>query len=260
MQIITTNNSILYLYEHEVVKTIRKDLRGYKEVVFHMTLAKLFPNLVPKILSVQDTSALYKIRMERCIPIQTMHDDYIEQMLKCVTILHSCGISHNDISLNNFLLRDGTILLSDFGNAECIGTTQRYCGRTHPSYLIREKYWTVDHKEDMWSLGVILYAHYTDVHISYVQDPSIIRNDFLHVFGVVDLESITSQSIISKLGDTCKYASTIASLLLFDDTSLVCSSESINIIQMILLMFGERTKQIIEGVLNISIPNYRFII
>lgn len=259
-QIITTNNSILYLHENEVVKVIRKDLRSYKEIVFHITLSKLFPHMVPKILSIQTTSASYKIHMERCEPIQEMKEEYIEPMLKCVATLHSCGIAHNDISLGNFLLRDGTVLISDFGNAEYVSTIQPYCSRTHPSYLFRDKSWIVDYKEDMWSLGMILYAHYTEAFISYAQDPSIIHDDFLRTFGVTDVRSITTELIVSKLGDASKYAKVIASLLLFDDALGVYKSTPIDIMQMIFPMFGERTKQIIEGVPNITVPNYRFII
>ncbi|EGZ18928.1 hypothetical protein PHYSODRAFT_332656 [Phytophthora sojae] len=93
--------------------------------------------------------------------------------------LHSNGIAHRDVSLENVLLRGGVCKLSDFGLAT---DARRMCtemvGKTNymaPEVVAGETYAPV--AADMWSLGVVLFIMLTGsplVHRASEED-----NDFV---------------------------------------------------------------------------------
>lgn len=81
-------------------------------------------------------------------------------------LLHTYGLCHNDISLENVMYdvntRKGTLI--DFGLARCSNSRIPKCGKPYSlppeSGLVISKEWLVDiHKaRDIWSLGTMLYA------------------------------------------------------------------------------------------------------
>ncbi len=87
----------------------------------------------------------------------------IEQLCRGLAYAHGRGVIHRDIKPSNiFLLRDGTAKVLDFGVAWLEGGT--FATRTGmlvgtPVYMAPEQFSgeAVDHRVDMWALGVILY-------------------------------------------------------------------------------------------------------
>jgi serine/threonine protein kinase len=86
-----------------------------------------------------------------------------QQMVRAVSYIHSRGIIHNDIKLENFLVFDNGegipgIALADFGDAvfsaevECAARTFEYASPEKVRNL------PVTQKTDIWSLGVTIYA------------------------------------------------------------------------------------------------------
>jgi len=95
---------------------------------------------------------------------------YFEQIVRALDWLHRNSISHGDIKLDNILLKDGQILLTDFGLSSYFRngqTKSSFCGGTS-LYLSPEMVHahlapkcSSTHcalKNDMWALGVTLYA------------------------------------------------------------------------------------------------------
>jgi len=93
--------------------------------------------------------------------------EYFVQMVLAVKILHSVGICHRDLKLENFLL-DGNnrLKVADFGlskkflmTEENVDLMSTYCGTTDyaaPEVLRNQPY---DGRfTDIWSLGVVLFA------------------------------------------------------------------------------------------------------
>jgi serine/threonine protein kinase/Flp pilus assembly protein TadD len=87
----------------------------------------------------------------------------IEQIAKGLQIAHHKGITHRDIKSSNIMLtRSGQIKIMDFGLAKVrdsaqltkVGTTVGTVAYMSPEQARGE---TVDHRSDIWSLGIILY-------------------------------------------------------------------------------------------------------
>ena len=85
------------------------------------------------------------------------------QMLSAVRYLHSQGIIHNDIKLENFLVFDNNLVhpkvaLADFGTAHFATDRNHFAGTVEYASpeLCRGEHSTT--KTDIWSLGVSLFA------------------------------------------------------------------------------------------------------
>eukprot|EP01119_Soliformovum_irregulare_P001563 TRINITY_DN1126_c0_g1_i1.p1 TRINITY_DN1126_c0_g1~~TRINITY_DN1126_c0_g1_i1.p1 ORF type:complete len:263 (+),score=61.82 TRINITY_DN1126_c0_g1_i1:95-883(+) len=86
-----------------------------------------------------------------------------EQVVDAVAFMHSKGVAHRDIKLENIMLStDGKVKIIDFGmcqtmwSARCtdhVGSYQ-YCA---PEVLDRKRNYN-GYMADVWSLGVVLYA------------------------------------------------------------------------------------------------------
>ncbi|KAG6612200.1 serine/threonine protein kinase [Phytophthora cinnamomi] len=88
--------------------------------------------------------------------------------------LHSNGIAHRDVSLENVLLRGGVCKLSDFGLAT---DAERMCaevvGKANymaPEVVAGEAYAPV--AADMWSLGIVLFIMLTGSPLWYARVPA----------------------------------------------------------------------------------------
>jgi eukaryotic-like serine/threonine-protein kinase len=104
---------------------------------------------------------------ENLLPVEQT----IEIAFKCARALsyaHAQGVTHRDIKPGNILCAEGAtdVKISDFGLALNIGTeTTQITGVGSPAYMspeqVREE--LVDHRTDLYSLGVVLYQLLTGV-------------------------------------------------------------------------------------------------
>ncbi|KAJ9459503.1 hypothetical protein DIPPA_33595 [Diplonema papillatum] len=88
---------------------------------------------------------------------------YFHQLISAVSYMHSQGICHRDLKLENILLdRHGHLKLADFGMASAMPRDlylETSCGSPHyacPEIINGERY--LGTAADTWSCGVLLYA------------------------------------------------------------------------------------------------------
>jgi serine/threonine-protein kinase PpkA len=93
--------------------------------------------------------------------------DYTRQVAEALVEVHARGIIHRDLKPDTLMLReDGTLVLADFGIAKSIGAfshTRHGEGLGTPYYMSPEQALgkKVDHRSDLYSLGVMFYEMLT---------------------------------------------------------------------------------------------------
>jgi len=86
---------------------------------------------------------------------------YLYEIAKGLATLHSHGIMHRDLNLDNILLRKGCCVIGDFGSATtninsdttCVGTPEYRA----PEIFLANSKRTYNKQADLWSLGVIFH-------------------------------------------------------------------------------------------------------
>ncbi|WP_433930348.1 protein kinase [Sorangium cellulosum] len=124
------------------------------------------PYLAMELLEGEDLAA-YLVRRGRLAPAETL--GIMVQVCKALRRAHEVGLIHRDLKpANIFLARQGeeVVKILDFGVAKATGTglaadatkTGTLIGSPHymsPEQVRRSK--TMDHRSDLWSLGVIIF-------------------------------------------------------------------------------------------------------
>ena len=90
---------------------------------------------------------------------------WLKQIIKGVSHMHSLGISHRDLKLENIIIfGDGSVKVTDFGFSRRVyGYSETYCGSksySTPEILMGKSY--TPFKADVWSIGVIGFILVTD--------------------------------------------------------------------------------------------------
>ena len=91
---------------------------------------------------------------------------YFIELIHGVEYLHSVGVAHRDIKVENLLIsRDGRLKIADFGLSSNIrhGTGRVYCGTTDymaPEVVRRTKHYRLE-PADIWACGVVLVVMLT---------------------------------------------------------------------------------------------------
>ena len=107
------------------------------------------------------------------------------QVARGLAAAHARGIVHRDVKPANIMLADdGAVKLLDFGVAEVAdsrSTGRRVAGGTI-SYMSPEQLRcdVVDHRTDLWSLGIVLYEMLTGTRPFRGKDDSAIARSILH--------------------------------------------------------------------------------
>lgn len=88
---------------------------------------------------------------------------FFKQLCESLKYIHSQGIVHRDLKLDNILIDDrNNLKLIDFGFSICVDKDQKlkiFCGT--PSFMAPEIVQKKDYNgfaTDIWSLGVILFV------------------------------------------------------------------------------------------------------
>ncbi len=129
---------------------------------------------------------------EGALPIQRAVDICL-QVCDALDYAHQCGIVHRDIKPSNIMLVSlmgrEVVKLTDFGIAKALRSTMRDTNRTHSGLVGTADYMSpeqsrdapIDHRSDLYSLGVVLYEMLTG-HVPFhdVRNPvAVILN---HLF------------------------------------------------------------------------------
>ena len=151
--------------------------------------------------------------------------DIAKQAVRGLAKAHKQGIVHRDVKPANLMVTgDGIVKILDFGLAKLAGaaglTRTGFCVGT-PTYMSPEQaQGEVDHRTDLWSLGVVLYEMLTGqapfradsdpgiVHAVLHQEPVPLRR--LRPDAPPELEAIVARLLQKKLPD--RYASAEAVL------------------------------------------------
>lgn len=204
---------IVYLAEHNqtgdqyAIKCLTPQLSkraSLKERFFHEAQAQsqlIHPNIVQVVHSFEykeqffivmeyvDGKGLDEIIEDRVTLVETEIIGIFKDVLRGLNYAHSKGVVHRDMKPSNILLNnEGVAMITDFGIALIAGEkrltkTGSNVGTAwymSPEQIIRPK--AVDHRSDVYSLGIILYEMLTgsvpfngdtdfEIHQKHVKEP-----------------------------------------------------------------------------------------
>ena len=125
-----------------------------------------------------------------CHPVSLLPvDKIVEIIFKCTRALdfaHKMGVTHRDIKPANILNSGGTdVKVSDFGTALIAsGETTQISAIGSPAYMSPQqvKEQPVDHRTDIYSMGVVLY------HLLAGRLPFLASNNFSLIYQITNVE------------------------------------------------------------------------
>jgi class 3 adenylate cyclase len=141
---------------------------------------------------------------ERLTPRQAL--DYIRQVAEALVEVHARGIVHRDLKPDTLMLRaDGTLALADFGiakNMKAASQTRHGEGLGTPYYMSPEQALgnKVDHRSDLYSVGVMLYEMLTGERPFAGEDAAQVAQNHIHAPVPALPDSLSQyQDLIDKL-------------------------------------------------------------
>jgi len=146
------------------------------------------------VLELAEMDMLTYALSDECIK-ETTIQSIIYQLLKALKAIHSYGLVHRDVKLENILIgKDGLVKLGDFGLTipicEAIKGTEAVAGT--PQYFPPEVYignHTYSEKFDIWGVGVVTFAIITKMyHHELEGDTEEMRKRLMGIYqrGAVD--------------------------------------------------------------------------
>ena len=113
--------------------------------------------------------------------------DYIRQVAEALVEVHARGIVHRDLKPDTLMLRDdGTLVLADFGIAKNVAAafshTRHGEGLGTPYYMSPEQALgkKVDHRSDLYSLGIMFYEMLTGERPFVGEDAPQVAHKHIH--------------------------------------------------------------------------------
>ncbi len=145
-------------------------------------------------------------RMREQLPPRVVLD-YVRQVAEALMEVHARGIVHRDLKPDTLMLReDGTLVLADFGIAKnvlsAVSHTRHGEGLGTPYYMSPEQALgkKVDHRSDLYSLGVMLYEMLTGERPFVGEDAPQVAQNHIHAPVPFLPESLSEfQGLIDKL-------------------------------------------------------------
>ncbi len=131
--------------------------------------------------------------------------NFVQQIANGLAEAHSQGIIHRDIKPANILItKEGYVKIVDFGLAKLGGATQITKSGTSmgtPAYMSPEqvKGLKIDHRADIWALGVILYELLTG------ELPFKAENDMSMLYNIVNEPHLPFARFNLKLPPECSH-------------------------------------------------------
>lgn len=157
-------HTVTKVYEKDEV--FRKEVDILKSVSEHMYFPKLLQviELSMSVVLPYRGPDLFSVLVENNLQISTWV--ICNQLFPAIALLHSLGIAHLDIKLENILWMNGFLCLCDFGcssrieNPDRIATHLSECRGTlayaSPEMLRGDRF--NQFQSDAWSLGIVLFA------------------------------------------------------------------------------------------------------
>ena len=127
---------------------------------------------------------LYKIFVEQKRFDEATIKFYATQIVLAINELHTKGIMHRDLKLENILVDEkGYLKIIDYGLAKILGGNElatSYCGT--PEYLAPEMVDGQGHDKtvDWWALGVLMYEMLTGMTPFFNKNRQLLQNRIKH--------------------------------------------------------------------------------
>lgn len=154
------------VFEVEIMQHINQLLAGDDKCPYIVQLVHASSQMYNDILSTTYLETkyckggdLFDALEKKSVQNDTWNKKIIWQVSSAVAWLHSNGIAHGDVSLENIFLQDDNIRLGDFGGATFNATRQGSYGKklhAPPECFIGSRHFDVK-KADVFALGVVLF-------------------------------------------------------------------------------------------------------
>ena len=129
------------------------------------------------------------------------------QMCYYINWLHSNGVCHLDLSLENCLIKNNIVYFCDFGLSEYFRNNNfkcnKYCGKLMyqcPEIYNKAKYYDA-RKADVWSLGIIMFLMNTGASVQLYNKPNDNDPYYCNVINEQTKKMVNSWGMIEYVDD-----------------------------------------------------------